>query len=165
MGVDAIGLGTQAQAGGPRRRLVGIEQQDGVAGLRQGVVERLPQAARRLQAEQQRSGLAPRAQPLQQLGVAHGRRRDRGALEPGGASRRLQRADDMGGLGHVDADDAADLGRQHGIHLLRGGLDGASRSGWQPPGLPRAVPFAMGARTIRAGTQILGAGVRPSTVR
>ncbi len=112
----------QPQAGRPRRRLVRVEQHDGVASVAQGVVERFPPAARRLPPDQQvrrvircRGPLLP---PTDQLSIAVGRRRDRRALEAHGAAGRFQRADDMRRLGDVDAHDVADLGRQQVILLL-----------------------------------------------
>ena len=160
VGVDPVGFRPQAQTTGPRRRLVRIEQHDGVARLAQRVVERFPPAAGRLPPNQQGCRRAPLPQPLQPLGVARGRGGDRRALEADGATGRLPGADDMRGLGHVAADDAADLGGQQATHrLLRldraggAGSDLTSRARFPSPG------------ALAGLLRTQGAGVRPSTVR
>jgi hypothetical protein len=160
--IDAIGFGAQAQAGGPRRRLMRVEQQHLVARLRQGVIEGLPQAARRFHPDQQRRRLAPLLQPGQNVGMALGGGRNRRALEPPRAAGRLQGTDHRGGLGHVDAHDAADLGGQHATDLLWG-LGGTVTTGKLLTSRTRSPsPWALASLRLRGGQ---GAGVRPSTVR
>ncbi len=84
-----------------------------VACLGEVLVQRLPQRSGRLQPNQDLLRAAPRLQPSAQQTIAFRRGLNTARLVADGATRRLERADDVGLLGHIDADDAADLRWQH----------------------------------------------------
>ena len=113
LSVQAVGLGAQPQRGGPGRRLPRVEHHHPVAGAGQGVVQRLPQTARRLQADEQLGRRAPLGQPGAQPGVPRGRRLDLERLLAQGAGGGVQRTHHVTALGDVDPDDAPHRRIQH----------------------------------------------------
>ena len=154
-GVQPVGLGPQPQPGGPGRRLAGVEHHHAVARPGEGVVERLPQAARRLQPDEHLGRRAPAGQLGAQPGVPRRRGLDLERLLAHGARRGLQRGHHVAALGHVDPDDAADRRVQHGASppLLHRppGRPAVRCVAWQRPGLPGAVTLSIGARPAPAG--------------